>query len=54
MIDYETIYQDATNAAWPSPDEVMLPYLIVNPTGQTLYSVYQAREQAALTIGASQ
>jgi hypothetical protein len=31
-------------------DEVMLPYLVM-PSGQTLYSDYRAREQAALEAG---
>ena len=34
-------------AQMASLDQIMLPYLIVNP-GQTLYAVYQAREMAAI------
>lgn len=36
------------DAAMASLDEVMLPYLIVNPDGTTLYQNYAAREAAAL------
>jgi hypothetical protein len=39
------------DAEMASLDEVMLPYLVVDPSGQTMYGIYRARELAAIEAG---